>query len=159
MDARESANAAARVEHNLLTEGVGRRWHREAHQNIRRAVDVDVVDKAEVHDVQAEFGIDDLPQSVDDATLHCSWTFDSWRFHRSRRCRGRLRTILSVSPLVPVFSKQFDRVRSALGAVAARQIIGGTIFVAAPADSFGVARMERGLHGARLGRASCKPEA
>lgn len=63
--------------------------------------------------------------------------------HLLRPLPIRIKVLRPVAPLVPILAHAFHRVLGATGAVAAHQGIGWAIFVATPADAFGVLRVQR----------------
>ena len=74
---------------------------------------------------------------TDFVTRRCIFGSDGLRIIES------VATTVVESPLNPIFTKQLYRMLCAYGSVPAAKVVGGTVFIASPADSFRVLRIQR----------------
>ena len=67
----------------------------------------------------------------------------AWMLSACRSITTRvLRTIIVEFPLKPVFAKQFHRMLGAYCSIPTTEIIGRAVFIASPADSFRMLRID-----------------
>jgi hypothetical protein len=75
--------------------------------------------------------------------LRADTSATNFRFRQSLDLYGHERLLATVPSFFfePVFAKEFNRVLGTDGSAAAAEVVGGTIQIASPADTFGMLRM------------------